>query len=177
MLQAVPSRSTLRPSYSQLISHAFALGALAIFCLVNTATVTTFLALHPEIGTLPAAGASAIAVDFGVDVGGAFLPSDVIPLVPGQTFGWRLSAPAGSVVQWREELDLPSAPRVWELNDATTLLDDRHAVSSGIEAVDGGTIMHGWVVTEGDPAGTYQMRIYANDVLVRRVVFVLRPVQ
>ena len=177
MHPAAPGTPALHPTLLQVVSHTFALSALAVFCLANTATVTTFLALHPELGMLPAPASERIVVDFGVDVGGEFVSSDVVPLVPGQTFGWRLSAPPGSVVDWREELDLPAAPRVWELNDSTTLLDPRHAVSSGIASLGGDTTLeHGWVVTDGDPAGTYHMRIFANDVLVRRVVFVLRPV-
>lgn len=125
--------------------------------------------------------AEAIDVDdaaFGVthweeDAGYVFNETDHLHLVPGTIFGWRLKLREPmSTVMLREEFVLPAAPTYWGLGADTRLSDDRTvAVTERLVAPVDGWLAREWTMTEGDPAGPYEMRVFLNDQLVKTFRF------
>jgi hypothetical protein len=104
--------------------------------------------------------------EFGIHECGGFLPTTDVPLIPGETFGWRLTVPDGQPVAWREELVLPAAPAVWSGAGFIDIRDDgRTAVTAGVDVPWQGELSHAWVVTEGDPPGDYELRLWVDGRL------------
>jgi hypothetical protein len=100
---------------------------------------------------------------FGVFNGGIFKPTRVVPLVPGQMYGWAIRVGADRpLVRVREELILPAPAPQWGTlgNPAITVAPDRgSAVTEMDAAVIGGVVSNAWIVAEGDPAGRYRFRV------------------
>ena len=106
-----------------------------------------------------------------------FSETDHIHLVPGTTFGWQLKLrdPTTSVML-REEFVLPAPPAHWGLGADTRLSDDRRtAVTEHLITPSEGWLQRDWSVTEGDPEGAYEMRVFLNDELVRTFKFEAHP--
>jgi hypothetical protein len=114
------------------------------------------------------------SADFGLYTPcGHFVRTDHVPLVPGQSFAWRvqLSDP-NAVVTWTEEIILPAAPELWRSSDPFELRDGgRIAVTERAEIAVDGVLEHGWTITEGDPAGEYEVRIRVNGEPVESFTF------
>ncbi len=102
----------------------------------------------------------------------AFPSTDRIPLVAGGTFGWRVVVPDGRPVVWHEELILPEAPAQWSGGGFVDISDDgRIAWTAGVDAPWEGVLEHGWAITEGDPAGEYELRLWIDGRLHDRFFF------
>ncbi len=132
---------------------------------VALAVATT---LHDPRFELFAHPSDRVAVtEFGVvDDCDGFSATRVVPLEVGQTFGWRLQVPDGQPVAWREELILPEAPAQWSGAHFVDIREDgRVAVTAGIDVPYEGVMGHGWSITEGDPAGRYELRLWIDGVL------------
>jgi hypothetical protein len=105
---------------------------------------------------------------------GAFLPADRVELVPGATFGWHVEIPDGRPVVWREELVLPAAPAQWSGAHFIDISDDgRVATTAGVDVPWGGVIEHTWSITDGDPPGEYELRLWIDGRLHERFRFVV----
>lgn len=136
-----------------------------------------------ELSTAPPAVASLHprldAALFGLyvpadDRGGAyFIETDRLPLVRGATFGWKirlLESAAG--VRLREELELPAAPRTWQLGAGAHLSDDGTvAITERWSSAPDGWLENAWSFTDGDPAGVYRLRVFVDDELVQEFRF------
>jgi hypothetical protein len=81
-----------------------------------------------------------------VDGRGAFVPTDVVPLVVGQEFGENLEVTDNGLV----------------------------GVTERTERARGGVLEHGWIITEGDPAGPYELQLFVDGWHVQTFRFVLR---
>jgi len=102
--------------------------------------------------------------------------TDKIPLVAGQTYGWRLRFKTKrEIVALREEFEVPVAPKSW----ASSIPDAAFKVSpdgrTGITEADGvlvdGALMNAWQVAERDPPGAHVIRLYIERRLVRTFKF------
>lgn len=103
---------------------------------------------------------------FGVYDCGGFVPTTEVDLIPGETFGWRLAVPDGQPVMWREELVLPSAPAQWSGANFVDIRDDgRTAVTAGVDTPWNGELAHAWSITDGDPPGEYELRLWIDGRL------------
>jgi len=118
-----------------------------------------FLVEHPS--------ARVAATQFGVynDCEG-FVQTTSVPLVVGETFSWRIAVPDGQPVAWREELVLPEAPLTWSGAHFVDIRDDgKVAVTAGIDVPWDGVIEHAWSITDGDPKGDYELRLWVDGAL------------
>ncbi len=107
-----------------------------------------------------------VQTNFGVYECGDFNVTDEVALIPGETFGWRLDVPDGRPVMWREELVLPSAPLQWSGANFVDIKDGgRTAVTAGIDMPFMGTLAHAWSITDGDPPGEYELRLWIDGSL------------
>jgi hypothetical protein len=121
----------------------------------------------------PGLGARVTAAEFGTWTRcNDFVATADVPLVEGQTFGWRIAVPDGRPVSWQEELILPAAPAVWSGAHFVAVSDDgRIATTSGAALPWEGSIEHAWSITEGDPAGDYELRLWIDGRLHERFFF------
>ncbi len=98
-----------------------------------------------------------------------FVPSRLLPLKDGQAFGWRLQVRTPSrSVRVREELTLPAEPKTWgdpepgikrkTLPDGRTVVTELH-----LEPGTDGVISQSWTVTQGDPKGTWVIKVRVDD--------------
>lgn len=144
-----------------------------VLCLAIAGAVTSVVA---TIDTPPQPERPALAtIEFGLlDDQGAFVQSDVVPLAIGQEFGWRLHVADNEAHTWREVLMAPAAPREWIGDDLLVAGDGTTGVTERTEVARGGVLTHGWTITEGDPAGPYQMLVFLDGELVETMTFVLR---
>lgn len=127
--------------------------------------VAAFLQNEGVLFTHPSARVA--TTSFGIYDGcDDFVATDDVPLAVGQTFAWRVSVPDGQPVAWREELVLPSAPMTWSGAHFVDIRDDgRVAVTAGVDVPWEGAVEHAWSITEGDPAGDYELRLWIDGEL------------
>lgn len=108
---------------------------------------------------------SIVAAEAGLfDETGAFTPGSRLPLRDGQSFGWRIKVQtAKKRLLVLEEVILPSEPRTWGDPEPglkrRTSPDGRMATSQYEMEPQGGYILNSWVVTTGDPRGTWIVRV------------------
>ncbi len=115
------------------------------------------------------------AAVFGAfDDEGDLIPSDVIPLVPGQQFGWRVAVDDSFPHTWREVLITPAAPREWLGSDLIITDDGKVGVTERTEAATNGLLEHAWTITDGDPAGQHELQVYVDGHLVKTFQFIVR---
>jgi hypothetical protein len=94
----------------------------------------------------------------------SFVPSSRLPLRDGQSFGWRIKVQTTKKrVLVQEEVILPSEPKTWgdpepDLKRRTSP-DGRMATSQYELEPQAGYIFNSWVVTTGDPRGTWIIRV------------------
>lgn len=98
----------------------------------------------------------------------SFVPSTVLPLKDGQAFGWRMQLrTAQGAVKVREELILPAEPKTWGDPEPglkrKTSPDGRMATTEWLLVPRNGVIGQTWTVTEGDPKGTWTIRVRIDD--------------
>ena len=98
----------------------------------------------------------------------SFVPSSVLPLKDGQAFGWRMQVRTQArLVRVREELTLPAEPRTWGdpepgLKRKTTS-DGRTAITELLLEPKDGLISQSWTVTQGDPKGSWVLKVRVED--------------
>ncbi|HEY4223198.1 MAG TPA: hypothetical protein VGO62_17695 [Myxococcota bacterium] len=114
------------------------------------------------------------AVFGAFDECGDLVQTDLIPLVPGQEFGWRMPVADTFPHSWREVLITPNAPREWIGADLAITDDGKVGVTERTEAPIDGVLEHSWTVTDGDPAGQHEMQLYVDGTLVKTFHFVVR---
>jgi hypothetical protein len=103
---------------------------------------------------------------------GALVATDHIPAVAGQSFGWRIHVPDGRPVVWHEQLILPAAPAEWSGARFVDISDDgRVATTASVDVPFDGVIEQGWTITEGDPVGDYELRLWVDGQLHERFFF------
>ncbi len=113
-------------------------------------------------------------VTFGVvDDMGELTPSDVVPLVPGQQFGWHIDVGDQGLHTWREVLITPAAPREWVGSDLTIVEDGKVGITERTDVAAGGSLSHAWTITDGDPAGPHVVEVWLDGRLVKRVPFTI----
>lgn len=129
---------------------------------------------HHDCGAMNVAAQS--PVTFGVvnDMG-EVTATDVVPLVPGQQFGWQLDVGDEGVHTWREVLITPAAPREWVGSDLTIVDDGKIGITERTDVAVGGSLFHAWTITEGDPAGHHIVEVWLDGRLVSRVPFMIIP--
>lgn len=139
-------------------------------------------AQHPCAGGAVSEPSPKVAIEafFGVEMpvegqGRVLIESDRVPLVVGTTFGWvMLVSPEDERVHVREELILPEAPKTWQHTEATRISSDgRVAITEDVLVPKDGWISNGWTITEGDPPGPYQIRVYLDGRLVKSFGFLV----
>lgn len=101
-----------------------------------------------------------------------FVPSTTLPLQDGQEFGWRMQLQTPlTKVRVREELTLPAEPRTWGDPEPglkrKTSADGRTATTELILVPVDGMIQFTWTVTQGDPAGTWVLKVQIEDLPVQ----------
>lgn len=112
-----------------------------------------------ETRSLPSpAGAAA-----GPLVDGRVVASVEIPHYPGSPFGWRLELGCApdTMIDYVEQLRLP-IPGDWGLDPELTISNGGRVatVRSQLPCTDG-AIEKGWTVSDGDPAGTWTIKVTA----------------
>jgi hypothetical protein len=109
---------------------------------------------------------------FGVlDDSGCLSPSDTVPLVPGQQFGWQLPVDDQGLHTWREVLITPTAPRQWLGADLTIVEDGKVGITERTELATSGSLAHAWTITDGDPAGQHVLELWLDGRFVQRMAF------
>lgn len=155
---------------------------------IASAAYVFVLPLGPSPATCPHAAASTLWVDdalFGVEMpladgqGAVLVESDRVPLVEGTTFSWRAHlSDHPPWVKLREELVLPAAPEIWRHTESTRISDDRRvAITEEVIRPEGGWVANGWAITEGDPPGEYELRVYLDDQHVKTFRFFVDPIE
>jgi hypothetical protein len=131
----------------------------------------SLLALSVSVRVEPSARVASSTFGTWAPCGG-FVATDRIPLSPGQGFGWHIDVPDGRPVVWHEELILPAAPAIWSGAYFVDISDDgRVATTAGVDVPFEGSIEHGWSITEGDPSGEYELRLWIDGQLQDRFFF------
>lgn len=101
------------------------------------------------------------------DEAGAFMPSSRLPLKDGQTFGWTMTLQTTRTrVRVREEITLPQEPRTWgdpepDIKRKTTA-DGKTAITEVWLEPRNGRIFHTWTVTQGDPKGSWVIKVLVD---------------
>jgi hypothetical protein len=111
-------------------------------------------------------------IEFGIWVPDAagelrFVETSEVPCLDEQAFGWRVPTAPARHEKWVETLKLPAAPRSWEgvAEDPNVLVsaDGRSATTLGESLPGEPFIGHVWYVSDGDPAGDYEMSVELED--------------
>jgi|GEM_PF-974574 len=109
-----------------------------------------------------------VRAEFGLFNASGFVPSNTVPLVEGQTYGWRIVLKTNKAnVRWREEFTLPVAPATWgdaETKGLNTVSNDKRVsvMEREVTPVDG-VIVNSWAVVAGDPVGHHVMRVLIDN--------------
>ncbi len=108
---------------------------------------------------------------------GTFTPSDHVPNVTDQSYGWIITLRTTSArIRWREEFTLPEVPATWgnPESDVTRMVspDGKTLVTENVVAPDQNPatghafINNAWSVESSDPVGRYRIRVYIEGELV-----------
>lgn len=157
-----------------VLSRLLVIGAVAMFsyAFLQTAVCRCQLA-NDDLPELQISDAQFGIEMWDADAGYIYDETDTVVLEPGTSFGWRirLKNPV-TTVRLTEEFVLPAPPSHWGLTRDTHVTNDgRVAVTHKDLSPNDGWIDNGWVVTEGDPEGLYEMRIYLDGDLVQTFRF------
>src|ERR1041384_3582303 len=115
----------------------------SLLCFGIAAAVAGFLR-EPAPPPAPASCDESFAVFGAYDELGDLVPADVIPLVPGQEFGWHLAVDDSYPHTWREVLITPAAPREWVGADLVITDDGKVGVTERTEVAQNGILEHAW---------------------------------
>jgi len=105
-----------------------------------------------------------------------FQPTLRVPFKEKQSYGWIILLKTKKKrIKWREELELPVAPKTWDdvkKPGRRTISKDRRVAITELEVMPaGGLILNAWTIDPGDPAGKYIIRIYIENEHVRAFEF------
>jgi hypothetical protein len=122
-----------------------------------------------------------ISAEFGLlnptSTGGmVFTPTNTVPLVPYQSYGWQiLLRDPPPTVKWQEEFTLPTKPTSWGSAGSggtrTLSADGKTLVTEAQVAPAQGMIANSWQILPGDPQGRYVMRVSVDGTLVKTFQF------
>jgi len=109
-----------------------------------------------------------VRAEFGLFNASGFVPSNKVPLVEGQTYGWRIVLKTNKTkVRWREQFTLPVAPATWgdaEIKGLNKVSNDKRvSVMEREETPVDGVIVNSWAVAAGDPVGHHWMRVLIDN--------------
>ncbi|MDP3010760.1 MAG: hypothetical protein Q8N30_17045 [Methylococcales bacterium] len=109
-----------------------------------------------------------VRAEFGLFNASGFVPSNRVPLVEGQTYGWRIVVKTNKAkVRWREEFTLPVAPVTWgdaEVKGMSSVSENRRvSVMEREETPVDGVMVNSWAVAAGDPVGHHVMRVLIDN--------------
>lgn len=125
-------------------------------------------------------GTQVISGHFGLfnpdDPAHGFTPSDVVPLVENQSYGWVIRLRTNkSTVKWREEFVLPEKPDTWGSAQAfgkhSISPNGRVSITEREVTPEKGMIFNVWTVAPGDPKGKYIIRVFVEGRLVKTFRF------
>jgi len=89
-----------------------------------------------------------------------FIATPLVPLVVDQSYGWVIVLKTSAkTVRWREEF-------IRAMSD-----EGRPTITEREVTLHNGVIFNSWSVAQGDPTGTYRMRISIEGKLVRTFEF------
>jgi hypothetical protein len=105
-----------------------------------------------------------------------FEPTNIVPLVEGQSYGWIIKLSSGHTkVKLKEVFELPASPDTWGGGEASgehEISEDRKVAITEREVdVERGYIQNFWSVAPGDPVGDYVIRVYVNGLLLETFTF------
>jgi hypothetical protein len=97
-----------------------------------------------------------------------FIPSLKIPFLENQRYGWIIVLKTKKdKVKWREELILPEPPETWGEGVKQSLhivsSDRRACITEREEEHYQGLILNFWEIAQGDPKGSYVIRVVIDD--------------
>ncbi|MDR2874633.1 MAG: hypothetical protein LBV44_01705 [Methylobacillus sp.] len=104
----------------------------------------------------------------------AFVPTNLVPLTPKQSYGWIIQVSTDKPqIKWREEFTLPAKPETWGIDDSTsrTSADGLTTTTERTVAAEDGILYNVWDVAPGDPKGHYVMRVFVDDKLAATFEF------
>ncbi|MFM2344843.1 MAG: hypothetical protein RLZZ210_1455 [Pseudomonadota bacterium] len=103
------------------------------------------------------------------------VPTNTIPLIPNQMYGWIiLLNNTNSHIKWQEEFTLPEKPKTWgEVPLGSRIITNNGKTSIMQHEVrnENNTIHNVWAVAKGDPKGKYTIRVFADESLVGKFEF------
>lgn len=125
-------------------------------------------AIAADFKSMPNVQTEIIRAEFGIFQNGDFIPTNQVPLVIGQTYGWRIKLITNkTTVKWREQFILPSAPKDWGVNKIqgkNEISTDRRVSITELEVNPiNGVISNAWSVVKGDPEGHYMIRVTVDN--------------
>jgi hypothetical protein len=89
-----------------------------------------------------------------------FIATPLVPLVVDQSYGWVIVLKTSAkTMRWREEF-------IRAMSD-----EGRPTITEREVTLHNGVIFNSWSVAQGDPAGTYRMRVSVEGKLVRTFEF------
>ena len=91
-----------------------------------------------------------------------FREAAVVPAQPGTIYGWRIKVTKGQEkVKFVETLTMPASAVSWDTTRETAIgSDGKTAVTKREVAVnEEGYVEHFWAYTDGDPLGTYAIKV------------------
>lgn len=102
-------------------------------------------------------------------------PVVVVPNLPGVQYAWKLKCKNSNPVFVREEFTLPEAPSTWKIkqDEASTELTKggQQCILESFQPTDEGWLGHSWTVSQGDPAGRYEIKLWVNGVFAHQFIF------
>lgn len=117
---------------------------------------------------------------WAVDASGElhFVPSDTVPNVEDQPYGWRVQVgDSQEAIPWTETMTLPEVPDSWEGVDEDStvqvLPDGRTSVTRRTTVPEDGYIGNTWYVALGDPPGEYQMIVAWGEACRGTFLFIV----
>lgn len=113
---------------------------------------------------------SGLVQDWGIH------PMVLIPNLPGMQYAWRIKLKHNNPVFVREELSLPEPPSTWKIRQQDGLSTELSkggdkCLLESFQIADDGWIGHAWTASNGDPCGTYQIKIWLNGKEARTYRF------
>lgn len=122
-----------------------------------------------------------IRAEFGLFNESGFIPTNTVPLVVGQNYGWRIELKTNKpIIKWREQFILPATPKTWgdvEQQGLSKLSNDKRVSVMEREVTpENGVIFNAWAVAPGDPKGSYIMRVLIDKRDERIFQFNVQPV-
>jgi hypothetical protein len=101
-----------------------------------------------------------------------FVETAQVPNVVGQVYGWIANIePSVDPITWSEELKLPKSPLTWPRGGINVSEDRKAAQTRGSVLPGESEFSNFWIVTPGDPTGTYSVIVKVFDGVVADFTF------